>query len=161
MMQTLKNRSDIVYVIWFLILCFSVYFSHWWLLLSLSWRILSFMLLLAATGLLIVNSNLKAFGRIRAIGADKAKIEENKSEMEIITKLVEEEVGSRRSYFIIGAVIVAYLVAAISACLIIKSTNQFYLYIVGWALVCLVIDYQIRFHFMCKSLKKILSAKQS
>lgn len=146
----MKNPK-VTLLIWFLMLASLIYAGPWWFTLATPWRILSMTTAFLATCLLIVNYNLKNFGNFF-----RREVVSRLSPFAGDTSLVEEVVKwhttfrRKMAFFLFLALV--YWVTAVSACPVLEVPSQLYLYIAGWAIICLLLNEQIRTYILVSAL---------
>ena len=106
--------------------------------------------------LLLLNYNAKTFGgAILKSDSDVSRLKQK--EQLVVAKVLEHESKFRKTMYLMGILGVVYMIATMMAIPNIKDIKDLYLYIVGWALFCFILDNQIKLHLMCNMVKKTLN----
>ncbi len=136
---------------WFVLLASVVWLSPYWLTLAAMWRILSFVALLTATILILINYHLKNYGNF--LNDDVAKeLNPFSGDTSLLQDVLKWKSNFRRKIFLMGLLALAYVFAGVSACPHIGHVNELYLYVSGWTMVCLFVHEQVRTYLVVSAL---------
>jgi hypothetical protein len=141
---------------WFLITLSIVMMSAWWLNLTAAYRMISLISMLVASFLLLLNYNVKTFGRSIFQRSDHEG-ELSVGEQRSVANILHSETHYRRKLFLITVCAIAYAAALLSAAPRIKTQNELFTYVLGWPILCLIFDMQIRTHLLVVFVRKVLS----
>lgn len=138
------NRLNHTLFAWLLFISSIIYISRTWLSLPPTWRIVSLCSVYIGSFFLIMTYTSRSLLVSRpGEGSDK----ESPKTFSIL-ELFSKDVSLRLPLILIGLLAVVYMVATSSACFHMTSVNDIYPYIVGWGVICLIFDSQIKSHML-------------
>ncbi len=136
---------------WLLILVSVIYASSWWFSLTAPWRISSLAAVFVASFLLILNHSLKNFGNF--FRSDVASsVGPFTGDSNLVDEVTRWHSNFKKRLFLFLFLILSYLVVTLMVCPVFKEVSQLYLYIVGWAVICLLVNEQIRTYLLVSAL---------
>lgn len=136
---------------WFVVLASLIYAGSFWFALATQWRIVSLAGALLATCLLIVNYNLKNFGNFFRPEV-VSKLGPFTGDTSLVDEVVRWHATFRRRMGFFLFLAIAYCVTALFACPVLKEPSQLYLYLTGWAVICHLLNEQIRTYILVSAL---------
>ncbi len=151
------KKWDVTLLAWFLVMGTTIFCSGWWLKLDWALRSISMLSVFVAAFFLILNFNLKSLGMGMLIekAADSTEPLSQDDKLRI-AKVLKQDTNHRRVLILFFIVALTYGLAAVSACVKIKSVEELYVYIVGWAVLCVFFDNQIRLHLLSDFIRRVL-----
>jgi hypothetical protein len=132
---------------WFLVVGSVVIAERWWLPLSPVWRVVSLTLVFFTSLFLMADHYLKNFDIKRLFSSNTPDDKKSTDDPLHIGHM-------RRDIMAMALGLVAYLIAVYSACYKISTVNELYMYIAGWAVLCLILDFHGRLLIMAKLIDK-------
>ncbi|MBI4405418.1 MAG: hypothetical protein HY537_14735 [Deltaproteobacteria bacterium] len=149
------RRWDITLVLWFFVLALIVFINPWWFPLAWQWKVTSIVGAFVGSFFLLLNYNIKTYGT-SIFGKDNNRFLSDREQL-AVADILKSNLSFRRTMCLLSLVALAYLVATVAGIGRVTTRTELYLYVTGWAVICLIFDLQIRVHLMCNLLKKMLS----
>lgn len=149
------KKNDLNLALWFLVLVSLVFVSRWWFPLDSTMRMVSLTATFVASFFLLLNHQIKTFGKTLMVGEEGQAISEH--DRKTVIHLLSWNQGFRRVMALMSILALAYLAWILKNIEQIQRPLDLYFYIAGWTLLCLIFDFQMKLHLLCNLLKKILA----
>lgn len=150
-------KWNVTLMAWVMLLGAVIFFQNWWFPLATLWRIASLVALFVGSFLLILNYNLRNFGKAIVGTIDGYKNDHAYDETSLVKEVLSDAMGFRRNIMLTALAAVVYVVAVATAAWRINNPADLFMYITGWALFCLIVDFQVRMQILRNIFLKTMS----